>query len=118
MVICSGLFDIFVELVCASNDELFDVLDSKVRTLPGVDEIETFLYLDLHYKRLGPVTVEAYTVAHQKGAMSRAIVSCLTDEGERTWATLTDPDTLAAMMREEFCGRQAHIHGGGELRFS
>tara|TARA_B100000029_G_scaffold315629_1_gene308050 strand:- start:1110 stop:2111 length:1002 start_codon:yes stop_codon:yes gene_type:complete len=59
VVICSGRFDIFVELVCASNDELFDVLDSKVRTLPGVDEVETFLYLDLHYKRLGPVTVEA-----------------------------------------------------------
>ena len=66
----------------------------------------------------GPVTIEAYTVAHQKGEMSRALVACLTDAGERTWATLTDPSIMSSMMREEFCGRRAHIDGQGQLSFA
>jgi len=63
----------------------------------------------------GPVEIEAYTVAHQKGEPRRAIVACLTDDGRRTWATVNDPDTLATMMREEFCGRRGRMDGQGGL---
>ena len=63
----------------------------------------------------GPVTLEAYTVAHQKGAPRLAHVSCLTDAGQRTWATLAEPTVLEAMMREEFCGRRGSVDGHGRL---
>jgi DNA-binding Lrp family transcriptional regulator len=55
VVICGGRFDIFAEVVCATNDELLGVLDEQIRTLKGVASVETFLYFDLHYKRLMPV---------------------------------------------------------------
>ena len=64
----------------------------------------------------GPATIEAYTVAHAKGAPHRAHAACLTDDGRRTWATLDDPAVMAAMMREEFCGRRGRIDGHGRLR--
>ncbi len=63
----------------------------------------------------GPVTLEAYTVAHQNGAPRMAHAACLTDAGSRTWATLSDPDVLVAMMTEEFCGRRGRIDGRGGL---
>lgn len=63
----------------------------------------------------GPVTVEACTVAHRKGAPQRAHVACLTGDGRRTWATSDDPALLAAMMREELCGRPGRIDGHGGL---
>ena len=67
----------------------------------------------------GPVTIESYTVAHQRGEPQRAIATCLTEDreqGKRTWATLNDPDLMSAMMREEFCGRDARVDGRGNLR--
>jgi acetyl-CoA C-acetyltransferase len=64
----------------------------------------------------GPVTLEAYTVAHQQGLPRIAHAACLTDDGRRTWGTLADPAVLAAMMREEFCGRRGRIDGRGGLR--
>jgi len=64
----------------------------------------------------GPVTIEAYTVAHQQGAPRLAHAACLTDDGRRTWGTLADPAVLEAMMREEFCGRRGRLDGRGGLR--
>jgi len=63
----------------------------------------------------GPVTLEAYTVAHQKGAPRIGHAACLTDEGRRSWGTLEDPAVLDAMMREEFCGRRGRLDGFGKL---
>lgn len=64
----------------------------------------------------GPVTIEAYTVAHRQGVPRLAHVACLTDDGRRTWATLDDAGRMAAMMREEHCGRRARVDGRGGLR--
>jgi len=64
----------------------------------------------------GACTIEGYTVAHEKGEPRRAIAACLTDDGRRTWATSDDPALLAAMMRDEHCGRRARIDGRGALR--
>jgi DNA-binding Lrp family transcriptional regulator len=55
IAICAGRFDIFAEFVCSSSDELLDAIDEKLRKVDGVQDIETFMYLDLHYKRLVPV---------------------------------------------------------------
>ncbi|RIK98114.1 MAG: hypothetical protein DCC71_21220, partial [Proteobacteria bacterium] len=64
----------------------------------------------------GPVTIEAYTVAHAQGAPRVAHAACLTDDGRRTWGTLADAAGMDAMLREEFCGRRARIDGRGGLR--
>jgi acetyl-CoA C-acetyltransferase len=64
----------------------------------------------------GPVAVEAYTVAHAKGAPRLGHVACLTEDGQRTWGTVDGPDLLETMMREEFCGRRGHLDGHGRLR--
>lgn len=63
----------------------------------------------------GDVTLEAYTVAHQKGEPRIAHVACLTEAGRRTFATLEEPELLEAMMREEFCGRRGRVDGHGRL---
>jgi DNA-binding Lrp family transcriptional regulator len=55
LTICSGRFDVFAEIVCSSNDELLEAIDVGVRRLPGASRVETFVYVDLHYKRLIPV---------------------------------------------------------------
>jgi acetyl-CoA C-acetyltransferase len=64
----------------------------------------------------GAVTIEGYTVAHQRGAPRVAHVACLTDDGRRSWGTLDDPTVMAAMMREEHCGRRGRLDGHGGLR--
>ncbi|MBW2241885.1 MAG: hypothetical protein JRH01_07845 [Deltaproteobacteria bacterium] len=63
----------------------------------------------------GPVTLEAYTVAHSSGAPRIAHVACLTDDGRRSWGTVEDPDVMKAMMHEEFCGRRGRLDGHGKL---
>ena len=64
----------------------------------------------------GPVTIEAYTVAHQGGVPRIAHAACLTDDGRRTWGTADDTAVLEAMMREEFCGRRGDLDAAGRLR--
>jgi acetyl-CoA C-acetyltransferase len=64
----------------------------------------------------GPITIEAYTVAHQAGTPRTAHAACLTDDGRRTWGKLDDRAVLDAMMREEFCGRRGRLDGHGHLR--
>lgn len=63
----------------------------------------------------GPVTLEAYTVAHRGGVPRIAHAACLTDDGRRTWATIEAPAVMELMMREEFCGRRGRIDGHGNL---
>jgi acetyl-CoA C-acetyltransferase len=64
----------------------------------------------------GPITIEAYTVAHKGGEPKRAIVACLTDDGRRAWGIVEDAAVLAAMTREEFCGRRGRLAAGGALQ--
>jgi len=66
----------------------------------------------------GAVTLEACTVAHRDGRPRIAHAACLTDDGRRTWGTSDDPDVMAAMMREEFCGRRGQLDGHGHLRIA
>ena len=47
VVITAGGFDILVEVVCENDDHLLEVLNQKIRTLPGVRTTETFVYLKL-----------------------------------------------------------------------
>jgi Lrp/AsnC family transcriptional regulator for asnA, asnC and gidA len=55
ITICAGRYDLFAEVVCRSNHELLQVIDLGIRQLPGAAKVETFVYIDVHYKRLVPV---------------------------------------------------------------
>lgn len=48
VVLTAGSFDVLVEVVCENDDSLIDLLNSKIRQLPGVTSTETFVYLRLH----------------------------------------------------------------------
>ncbi|MCR6491359.1 Lrp/AsnC family transcriptional regulator [Cellulomonas sp. P24] len=47
VVICAGGFDLLIEVVCEDDAHLLEVLDERVRSLPGVQATETFVYLKL-----------------------------------------------------------------------
>jgi Lrp/AsnC family transcriptional regulator for asnA, asnC and gidA len=47
VVLCAGSFDLLVELVCEDDEHLLRLLDESIRTIDGVRETETFVYLRL-----------------------------------------------------------------------
>ena len=47
LVLTAGSFDILVEVVCESDTELIELLNTDIRQLPGVVSTETFVYLEL-----------------------------------------------------------------------
>ena len=47
VVVTAGSFDIIVELVCADDAELLDLLNQCIRSIPEVRTTETFIYLKL-----------------------------------------------------------------------
>ena len=47
MVITAGSYDLLVEVVCESDEELLSVLSTKIRTIEDVESTETFMYLKL-----------------------------------------------------------------------
>jgi Lrp/AsnC family transcriptional regulator for asnA, asnC and gidA len=44
----AGSFDILVEVICENDDDFIELLNTKIRSLPGVISTETFVYLKLH----------------------------------------------------------------------
>ena len=47
VVITAGSFDLLVEVVCENDDHLLNLLNTRIRTLPGVRTTESFVYLKL-----------------------------------------------------------------------
>jgi Lrp/AsnC family transcriptional regulator for asnA, asnC and gidA len=47
VVICSGAFDLLVELTARDDEHLLDVINGHVRSVPGIRTTETFVYLRL-----------------------------------------------------------------------
>jgi len=47
VVLTAGNFDILAEVVCEDDDDLIDLLNSKIRAIEGVQSTETFVYLRL-----------------------------------------------------------------------
>jgi Lrp/AsnC family transcriptional regulator for asnA, asnC and gidA len=47
VVLCAGSFDVLAELVTVDDDSLVHLLNDSIRSIPGVTEVETFLYLKL-----------------------------------------------------------------------
>ena len=47
VVICTGSFDLLVELVVSDDEQLLDILNDDIRSIPGVRDTEVFVYLKL-----------------------------------------------------------------------
>ena len=47
VVLTAGSFDIIVELITEDDNHLVHVLNDRIRAVPGVTEVETFVYLKL-----------------------------------------------------------------------
>jgi len=47
VVVTAGSFDVLVEVVCEDDDHLLDVVARQIRSIPGVQNTETFVYLKL-----------------------------------------------------------------------
>lgn len=47
VVITAGSFDLLVEVVCADDEQLLEVVNRRIRALPGVRATESFVHLKL-----------------------------------------------------------------------
>jgi DNA-binding Lrp family transcriptional regulator len=83
----AGRFDLFAQVLCRDLGELLDVTEGAVRVLPGIEEVEVFPYLRVHYQeaafrvpdRLAPLTHAAGALAIDD--LDRAIVAELSKDG-------------------------------------
>jgi acetyl-CoA C-acetyltransferase len=63
----------------------------------------------------GAATVATYTVIYQDRAPQKAVVLADLGLGSRAIAASTDPDVMAQMVSEEFCGREIELDGDGNF---
>jgi Lrp/AsnC family transcriptional regulator, regulator for asnA, asnC and gidA len=47
VVLTAGSFDVIAEVVCEDDDHLLDLLNTRIKALPGVTSTETLVYLKL-----------------------------------------------------------------------
>jgi Lrp/AsnC family transcriptional regulator, regulator for asnA, asnC and gidA len=47
VVLTAGSFDLLAEVVCENDEDLIELLNKKIRGIPGVLSTETFVYLKL-----------------------------------------------------------------------
>jgi Lrp/AsnC family transcriptional regulator for asnA, asnC and gidA len=47
LVITAGSFDMLIEIVCEDDDHLLEIVNRRIRAIPGVRATETFVYLKL-----------------------------------------------------------------------
>jgi acetyl-CoA C-acetyltransferase len=65
---------------------------------------------------VGPVTVETYTVMHDRdGRPETALFALLTPYGGRTWGSSTDPSTMAELMTTLGIGRRGELLDDGTV---
>jgi acetyl-CoA C-acetyltransferase len=65
---------------------------------------------------VGAVTIEAYTVMHDReGVPETAFASCLLPDGRRAWGSSTDTDLVNAMCHGEWVHRAAVLDSDGQL---
>lgn len=51
VVVTAGGFDLIVEVVCESDEELFHLINDRIRSVDGVISTETFMYLSLRKQK-------------------------------------------------------------------
>lgn len=64
----------------------------------------------------GEVTVEAYSVMHDRdGNPERSILSCILDDGRRAWGDTTNVDLGRDMCTHEWVGKRVRLDASGTL---
>ncbi|WP_309065589.1 Lrp/AsnC family transcriptional regulator [Microbacterium sp.] len=48
VVVTLGSFDVLAEAICETDEDLLDLIATRIRTIPGVTHTESFLYAGLH----------------------------------------------------------------------
>lgn len=88
VVVTTGRYDVFVELMCRNADELHEAIEQRVRTVAGVARCETFPYLGRLYQEPEWTTAQAKRddgrPPHRPVALDRndlAILAILSDDG-------------------------------------
>ncbi|MEZ5143955.1 MAG: acetyl-CoA acetyltransferase [Acidimicrobiales bacterium] len=80
------------------------------------DQVDALPRREVLAEHDGPVTIEAYTVMHDRdGAPEAGLVASLTADGRRMWANTHDDDLMRAMCDEEWVGRTATVAADGAL---
>mgnify|MGYP003324949063 CR=1 FL=1 len=90
------------------RDFQYENLQPKVNEMPTRESVTDYE---------GPAILESYTVMFASENPDVGHCACLTPEGKRTWANVSDNDVLELMQVEEFCGRQVFLDGKGTLSF-
>lgn len=47
VVVCAGRFDILCEVICTDDESLLELISTRIRTIKGVRNAETLVYLKL-----------------------------------------------------------------------
>lgn len=58
VAIGAGQFDLFVEAACEERDQLFELVENEIRPIRGIEQVESWNYLRLHYRSVAPVVTE------------------------------------------------------------
>ncbi|MBX7071358.1 MAG: Lrp/AsnC family transcriptional regulator [Microthrixaceae bacterium] len=53
IVMSAGSFDLMVEVICEDTMALLDLINARVKTVPGVRRVESFVYFGIHTHRFG-----------------------------------------------------------------
>ena len=78
-------------------------------------EVDAMPTRELAPDYVGEAEVEAYTVMYGAEGPSVGLAACRLADGRRTWGNTEDPEVLAAMTAEEFCGRQVRVDSAGAM---
>jgi DNA-binding Lrp family transcriptional regulator len=85
----AGSFHIFADVVCRDKQSLLAALDDRVRSIPGVVSIETFLYLNVTYRSFGFTELAPHTSTGKPPIklteMDRRIFSELSSNGRASY---------------------------------
>jgi acetyl-CoA C-acetyltransferase len=80
------------------------------------DEVDALPRRDFTGEYEGPVSVESYTVMHERdGSPSLAIVACLLPDGRRAWGNSREPALLKSLTTDDLVGTSAQLLADGTL---
>ena len=96
VVVATGRYGLFAELICRDRDELQAVIENEIGSLGGIRAIESFPYLSLHYQ-LASFEAARRKSAKETGVVPRAlsetdrkIVQALSDDGRMPLQAVAD----------------------------
>lgn len=58
VAIGAGRFDLFVEAACEDQDQLFQFIENRIRPVHGIEAVESWNYLRLHYRSVAPAATD------------------------------------------------------------